>query len=185
MDKDLLKYDTDALQSMIITVRGRRVILSSDLAGLYGVEPKALNQAVKRNVRRFPADFVFKLTSEETKNVLRSRSQIVTLKRGTNIKYPPYAFTEHGAVMAANVLNSNRAVEMSVFVVRAFIAMRGVLAGNTELALQLAELEKQLTKRLNIHEKAIVHVLDKIKECMPAASQSSATQKRKIGFTPL
>jgi hypothetical protein len=84
--------------------------------------------------------------------------------------------------MAANVLNSSRAVEMSVFVVRAFIAMRDVLAGNTELALQLAELEKHLTERLNIHEKAIVHVLEKIKECVPSASQSSATQKHKIGF---
>jgi phage regulator Rha-like protein len=182
MDKNLLKYDADVLQSMIIIVRGRRVILSSDLAGLYGVEPKVLNQAVKRNERRFPADFVFKLTAEEAQHILRSRSQTVTLKQGTNIKYPPYAFTEHGAVMAANVLNSSRAVEMSVFVVRAFIAMRDVLAGNTELALQLAELEKHLTQRLNIHEKAIVHVLEKIKECMPAASQPSATQKRKIGF---
>lgn len=182
MDKNLLKYDEDVLQSMIITVRGRRVILSPDLAGLYGVEPRVLNQAVKRNNRRFPVDFVFKLTSDETEHILRSRSQFVILKQGTNIKYPPYAFTEHGAVMAANVLNSSRAVEMSVFVVRAFIGMRDVLAGNTELALQLAELDKHLTKRLNIHEKAIVHVLDKIKECVPAASQPPATQKRKIGF---
>jgi len=182
MDKDLLKYDKDVLQSMLITVRGRRVILSPDLAELYGVEPRVLNQAVKRNSRRFPVDFVFKLTSEETEYILRSRSQFVILKRGTNIKYPPYAFTDHGAVMAANVLNSSRAVEMSVFVVRAFIAMRDFLAGNTELALQLAELEKQLTKRLNIHEKAIVAVLDKIKECMPSASRSSPTKKSKIGF---
>ena len=81
MDKDLLKYDEDVLQSMIIIVRGKRVILSSDLAGLYGVEPKVLNQAVKRNERRFPADFVFKLTSEEAKHILHSRSQIVILKR--------------------------------------------------------------------------------------------------------
>ncbi len=81
MDKEILKYDEDVLQSMIIIVRGRRVILSSVLAGLYGVEPKVLNQAVKRNERRFPTDFVFKLTSEEAQHILRSRSQTVTLNR--------------------------------------------------------------------------------------------------------
>ena len=182
MTQDMSRYDAEDVQSMIIVVRGQRVILSSDLAGLYGVQPKVLNQAVKRNAGRFPADFVLQLTREETEHIMRSRSQIVTLKRGANIKYLPYAFTEHGALMAANVLNSPGAVEMSVFVVRAFIKMREVLAGNKALALKLAELEKQLTTRMNIHEKAIVHVLEEIKKLMSLASLSPKSPKRKIGF---
>ena len=88
-------------------IRGQRVILDSDLATIYGVETRSLNQAVKRNRNRFPGDFLFQLNLKEAREVRRSRSQNVTLKRGQNIKYLPYAFTEHGAVMAANVLNSN------------------------------------------------------------------------------
>jgi phage regulator Rha-like protein len=106
----------------------------------------------------------------------------VTLKRGKNIKYLPYAFTEHGAIMAANVLNSPKAIEMSVFVVRAFIKMRETLANNKALALKLAELEKKLTERLNVHERAIVHVLGEIRKLMASAEPSPETPKRKIGF---
>jgi len=185
MAQEIYRYADDDVQSMIVQVRGQRVILASDLARLYGVPPKALNQAVKRNARRFPADFVFQLTREEAQEIAHSRSQSVTLKRGANIKYQPYAFTEHGALMTANVLNSPRAAEMSVFVVRAFIKMRETLAGSKTLALKLAELEKHLTTRLNIHEKAIVHVLEEIKKLMPPAGQPSEPEKpkRKIGFT--
>ena len=96
-------------------------MLAADLAAVYGVETRALNQAVRRNTARFPEDFVFRLTRAEGEVVMRSRSQIVILKRGRNIKYAPLAFTEHGAIMAAAVLNSQRAIEMSVFVVRAFL----------------------------------------------------------------
>jgi len=167
---------------MIIIIRGQRVILASDLARLYGVQTKVLNQAVKRNRDRFPEDFVFQLTMQEAEAVVHSRSQIVTLKRGSNIKYLPYAFTEHGALMAANVLNSPSAVEMSVFVVRAFIKMRETLAGNKAMAGKLSELETKLTKRLDIHEKAIVHVLGEIKKLATAAPQPSEIQKPRIGF---
>lgn len=94
----------------IVVIRGSRVILAADLAGIYGVQTRALNQAVKRNLEKFPEDFIFQLTLEEAETVQRSRSQIVILKRGLNIKYLPYAFTEHGAIVAANALNSPRTV---------------------------------------------------------------------------
>jgi len=103
----------EAVEPLIREIRGERVILDFDLARLYGVPTRALNQAVKRNADRFPPDFLFRLTESEARGTLRSRSQFVTLKRGQNIKYLPYAFTEHGAIMAANVLSSPRAVEMS------------------------------------------------------------------------
>jgi len=112
-------------------VRGQRVILDADLAAIYGVTAKRLNEQVKRNARRFPADFLFRLNPREAAELLRSRSQIATLKRGHNIKHLPFAFTETGAVMAANVLRSPRAVRLSVFVVRAFIQMRALLSGST------------------------------------------------------
>lgn len=103
------------IESTIVVVRGHRVILASDLARIYGVETRVLNQAVKRNAEKFPRDFMFRLTRNEAEGHSHSRSQSVILKRGQNIKYLPYVFTEHGAIMAANVLNSPYAVQMSVF----------------------------------------------------------------------
>ena len=142
-EKPAIYLPTDPV-ARIVTIRGQKVILDSDLAAIYGVETKALNQAIKRNRGRFPADFVFQLTPQEVGDLTSqfaiskpegcSRSHSVTLKRGQNIKYLPYAFTEHGAVMAANILRSEQAVQMSVFVVRAFIRMRAALAENRELA---------------------------------------------------
>ena len=117
----------------IRVIRGQRVLLDADLAILYGVSTKVFNQAVRRNLDRFPQDFLLRLTNQD---VAALRSQIVTLKtgRGTHRKYPMLAFTEHGAIMAATILNSARAVEMSVYIVRAFIRMREMLASNSELA---------------------------------------------------
>ena len=106
--------NTAPIESTILVVRNRRVMLASDLAKIYGVETRVLNQAVKRNRDRFPEDFTFRLTGGEASAVAASRSQSVILKRGRNIKYLPYVFTEHGAIMAANVLNSPHAVRMSV-----------------------------------------------------------------------
>src|ERR1043166_4481763 len=122
------------IDSAITAVRGRRVIFDADLALIYGVATKALNQAVRRNRDRFPDDFLFRLTRAEARRVMRSRSQFVTLKRGGNIKYSPFAFTEHGALMAANVLKSQKAKAMSVFVVRAFVRLREVIADNRTMA---------------------------------------------------
>ncbi len=124
-------------------VRGQRVLLDSDLAALYGVTTKRFNEQVKRNRDRFPPDFLLQLTEAEAESL---RSQIATLKtgRGQHRKYTPLAFTEHGAIMAATILNSPRAVEMSVYVVRAFVRLREVLASHAELARKLETLEKSV-----------------------------------------
>lgn len=124
-------------------VRGRRVLLDSDLAALYGVPTHRFNEAVKRNRTRFPADFAFQLTAEEHL-FLRSQTAILKTGRGRHRKYLPYAFTEHGAIMAATILNSPLAVEMSVHVVRAFVRLRQVLASNSALARRLDSLERSV-----------------------------------------
>lgn len=172
-----------SVEQLIRTVRGQRVILDAELAHVYGVTTKRLNEAVRRNLDRFPTDFVFRLAKNEAEEFRRSRSQIATLKRGQNIKYLPRVFTEHGAIMAASVLNSPRAVQMSVFVVRAFVKMREILAQNAQLAEKLAELERRLTERLDVHEKAIVHILGEIKKLMePLPQPQSESKRREIGF---
>ena len=140
------KEVTDPLSEVvgrILVVRGQRVMLDADLARLYGVSTKAFNQAVRRNRSRFPRDFLIELTNQD---VARSRSQIVTLKagRGSNLKYLPMAFTEHGAIMAATILNSARAEQMSVYVVRAFVMMRESLARHNVLARDLAALKSRV-----------------------------------------
>ena len=173
----------DEISSVIRTIRGQKVILDSDLANIYGGPTKALNQAVKRNRKRFPPDFLFQLTAEEADSL---RSQIVTLKsgRGQHRKFLPYAFTENGAIMAANVLNSPEAVRMSVFVVRAFVQMRDLLGSTKELAKQLAALEKKLTTRLDGHEIAIVEVLQRLMDILdpPPTPPEPEMPKRRIGF---
>jgi len=143
------------LESRIFVIRGERVVLDCDLASLYGVSTKALNQAVKRNRGRFPTDFAFRLTPEE---LLDMRSQFVTASK-RNIRYLPYAFNEHGALMAANVLNSERAITMSIYIIRAFVRLREVFAVNQILDDRLAEIEKIL---LN-HDKALLDLYKKIR----------------------
>jgi phage regulator Rha-like protein len=136
---------TVPIENAILVARGQRVILASDLARIYGVETRVLNQAVKRNIEKFPEDFMFRLTRSEVQEVSRSTSQSVILKRGQNVKYLPFVFTEHGAIMAANVLNSPRAVQMSVFVVRAFVRLRQMVSAHKEIAAKLTELERKVT----------------------------------------
>jgi hypothetical protein len=158
----------------LLVVRGQRVILDRELALIYGTTTKRLNEQVKRNHDRFPTDFMFQLTTEEAR---RSRSQFATLNdaRGQNIKYRPYAFTEHGAIQAANVLNSPRAIAMGVYVVRAFIQFRELLTSNSALAQKLNELEQKLDN----HDDAIAAILAAIRELMQPPAQDS----RGIGFT--
>jgi hypothetical protein len=169
------------ITSAIRTIRGYKVLLDDDLAKVYGVETGALNRAVRRNRKRFPADFVFQLTKEEHEDL---RCQIgISNSRGGR-RYLPYAFTEHGAIMAANVLNSPEAVRMSVFVVRAFVQMRDLLGSTKELAKQLADLEKKLTSRLDGHESAIVEVLQRLMNILdpPPPPPEPESPKRRIGF---
>jgi hypothetical protein len=178
------------IEAAIHILRGERVILDADLAKIYGVETRVLKQAIRRNREKFPPDFLFELNLTEAENLQRasrqydanSRSQIVILKRGGNIKHPPYAFTEHGAIMAANILNSPQAVQMSVFVVRAFIKMRAALTDTRELARKLAALEKELTSRLDAHESAIVDVLQRIMALLDPPPPPPEPPKREMGF---
>jgi ORF6N domain len=140
-------------------VRGHRVILDADLAHVYGVPTKRLNEQVRRNADRFPPDFLIQLTPSETKELQGLRSQFATLKRGKHIKYLPHAFTEHGAIMAANVLNSSEAIRMSVFVVRAFIKMREALMGRSELERRLLQIENILLA----HDESIRELYEQIR----------------------
>jgi len=160
------------VSSKILILRNQRVILDTDLAELYGVPVKQLNQQIKRNRSRFPKDFLFTVTKPEYENL---RSQIVTSKRSRGgRRYLPHAFTEHGAIMAATVLNSPRAIEMSIFVVRAFVQMREALLFNQKVVAKLSELES----RLDDHDTEIQDLVDVIRELMapPAANH------RRIGF---
>lgn len=160
---------------VIQIIRDQNVILDRDLAEIYGVEIRTLNQAVKRNIDRFPADFMFQLSTNEYKSL---RSQIVISKRGGR-RYLPFAFTEHGAVMAATVLNSERAVAMSLYVVRAFVKLRETLSESKELAHKLDELERKQAGRLDVHEKAILRLFAQIKDLLkPPPPQP----RKRIGF---
>jgi hypothetical protein len=158
--------------SKILILRNQKVILDVDLAELYGVPVKHLNQQLKRNSDRFPSDFVFTLSKAEYQTL---RSQIVTSKatRGGR-RYLPHAFTEHGAIMAATVLNSKRAIEMSIFVVRAFVQMRQALAFNQHVVSKLSELEE----RLDSHDAEIQDLVEAIRELIAPLPGNS----RRIGF---
>ena len=138
---------TENIENHIWIVRGEKVMLDSNLAELYGVTTKRLNEQVKRNLKRFPDRFMFRLTWAEANDLLHSRSQIATLKKGQNIKYAPYAFTEHGAVMLATVLNSPTAIQASIYIVEAFIRMRTILSAHKELARKLEEHVKKTDNR--------------------------------------
>jgi ORF6N domain len=159
--------------SKILILRNQKVILDADLAELYGVPVKQLNQQVKRNRDRFPSDFSFALTKAEHQRFLRSQIVTSNVGRGGR-RYLPQAFTEHGAIMAATVLNSKRAIEMSVFVVRAFVRMRDALALNHSIETKLSELEK----RLDSHDGDIQDLVEAIRELMAPLPANN----RRIGF---
>ena len=160
------------VDSKIFVLRGQRVILDTDLAELYGVQVRHLNQQVKRNAKRFPQAFRFQLSEHEFK-ILKSQNVISSDGHG-GTRYRPYVFTEHGTIMAATVLNSKRAIEMSVFVVLAFVRMRRAIAGNRQILTKLAELEG----RLEGHDTDIRELMEAIVELM---SPAEATRTR-IGF---
>jgi hypothetical protein len=166
---------TQDILSLITTIRGQRVILASDLAKLYGVRTLRLNEQVKRNLDRFPSDFMFQLTTTEWDELKILRSQIAILRHGKHQKYRPYAFTEHGAIMAANVLNSPQAVAMGVFIVRAFVQQREVLAANDVILKRLTEIDKTLL----LHDKALRDIYQKL---LPLLQPPPDPPKPKIGF---
>ena len=184
-------FKNEQLEPLIFSVRGRRVVLDADLARLYAVSTKRFNEALKRNRHRFPADFAFQLTIEELKN-LRSQfatsgsqaidpavnpamwSQFATTSRRPR-SHLPWVFSEHGALMAANVLRSERAVQMSVFVVRAFIRLREHVAANTAILKRLAEIDKTLLE----HDSAL---RDLYRKLLPLLEPPADPPKRRIGF---
>jgi hypothetical protein len=184
---------SEPLEPLIFTIRGHRVLLDADLARLYAVTTKRFNEAFKRNRQRFPADFAFELTTAEF-NVLRSQfatgskqapdsseeklnwSQFATSSsRRRGVLYRPWAFTEHGALMAANILRTERAVQMSVFVVRAFVRLREEVAANTAVLTRLAEIDKNLLR----HDVALLDIYQKL---LPLLQPPADPPKRRIGF---
>ena len=162
---------------LILLLRGEKVLLSEHLAELYAVPVKVLNQAVKRNINRFPADFMFELTRDEAEAISRSRSQFVTLKRGQNIKYLPYAFTEQGIAMLSSVLRSPRAVEVNIAIMRTFVQLRRLMDSNRALARKIEAMEKKYDEQFAV-------VFDAIKKLIADDSARSARPKRRIGFLP-
>jgi phage regulator Rha-like protein len=179
MEKSNSLVPVEYIEDVILLVRGEKVIIDADLAKLYGVTTKRLNEQVRRNRERFPRDFMFQLTLEEKAKVVANCDHLSKLKFS---KVLPYVFTEHGAVMVANVLNNPRAVQMSVFVVRAFVRMRGMLSDTRELARQLAALEKELKERLDVHEVAIVSILQRVMDLIDTPTSPDPPRKH-IGFT--
>ena len=170
----------DAIAGRIVTLRGQRVILDADLAALYGVPTKRLNEQVRRNLARFPEDFMFQLDDAEFEH-LRSQFATSSSTHGGR-RYTPLVFTEHGAIMAATVLNSPRAVEVSIFVVRAFVQLRELLTGHKELAKRLDEFEVRMERKLKGHDQAIAGILDAIRQLMMPPPEP---KKRPIGFVTL
>lgn len=160
------------LESAIYLIRGQRVMFDSDLAAIYGVTTKRLNEQVRRNISRFPEDFAFQLTAEELTNL---KSQIATSSFHGGRRYRPWVFTEHGAIMLASVLNSDIAVQASVRVVRAFVRLREMVAANAQLASKLEELER----RLDSHDEAIVDLFAALKQLL---EPPEPPKRREIGF---
>jgi len=158
----------ELIEKRILLIRGQKVMLDADLAEMYGVETRALNQAVKRNLDRFPPDFMFQLSREEKREVITNCDHLSKLKFSKTL---PYAFSEHGALMVASVLNTQRAVAVSVFVVRAFVQLREMIASHKDLARKFAAMEKKYDKQFRV-------VFDAIRQLMA----EPPTKKRPIGF---
>jgi phage regulator Rha-like protein len=180
-----------SIQNRIYEVRGERVMLDKDLATLYEIEAKVLNQAVKRNSKRFPKDFMFQLTMDEfedlrfqietSENSSSSRSQIVTLKtgRGNNIKYLPYVFTEQGVAMLSGILNSDKAIAMNIAIMRAFVEIRRVLIQENDLREQL----KQIKERIGEHDIQLNQLYDAMENLLDEnAAKNKWEERERIGF---
>ena len=172
MSKPKALVKVGKIKQSILLIRGEKVIIDSDLADAYGVTTKALNQAIRRNAGRFPPDFMFRLTKAEKQEVVTNCDHLKNLKFSP---VNPNAFTEHGAIMAASVLNSSKAIEVSVFVVRAFVQLREVIAGHKELARKIAKLER----KIGDHDEQIVVLFETIKQLI---DPKPSPKNRRIGF---
>ena len=164
-----------SISRCIYVIRGHKVMLDADLAELYGVTTKRLNEQVKRNRKRFPTDFMFRLTVNEAEIVISLRSQIATLKRGRHRKYLPYVFTEQGVAMLSSVLHSNRSIAVNIVIMRAFVKLRELSARSQELVRQLSEMGKKYDARFRQVFRAIRQLMEPVAESVPP--------RRGIGFT--
>lgn len=173
MPKTMVIVPVERIESRILLIRGHKVMLDSDLAELYRVSTKRLNEQVKRNKDRFPGDFMFKLTAKEKAEVVAICDHLQRLKFSPAL---PYAFTEHGAIMVASVLNAPRAIEVSVYIVRAFIKLREIIGTHKELARKLAELER----RIEAHDEDITALFEAIRQLMEPPEKAG----KRIGFSP-
>jgi len=177
--KTKLTTQTISIERQIYKVRGRRVMLDADLAALYEVTTSALNQAVRRNAERFPPDFMFRLTHSEAES-LPSQSVIANKTRGGR-RTEPYAFTEHGVVMLCSVLNSARAIQVNVMIVRAFIRMREQIAANQEIATRVSKLETNHKRAVSVIE-LLVDDIDRVEKEVRRMKALPKPRKSKIGF---
>jgi hypothetical protein len=168
---------TEFIATKILFLRGEKVILDADLAQLYGVETRALKQAVRRNIERFPQDFLFKLSKEEWDSL---RSQIVTFEkgRGKYSKYPPFAFSEQGVAMLSGILNSRRAIETNIAIMRTFVALRRLMQSNKELAEKIRQLERKYDQRFKMVFDTIQQLIRQEKEAQPIGFKIGTTKKR-------
>jgi len=164
----------EAIERRILLIHGQKVMLDADVADFYGVQTKRLNEQVKRNRKRFPSDFLFRLTEEERDEVVAKCDHLSRLKYSSTL---PYAFTEHGAVMAASVLNSDRAIEISVFVVRAFTRLGRLITVNDDILSRIAAIEGKLVG----HDRGILALAAEIRRLLP---QQPIPETRRIGFSP-
>ena len=164
----------ERIGQLIFWIKGHRVIIDRDLAELYGVETKYLNRQVKRNIKRFPVEFMFRLTAKEKKELVTICHRFESMKHSTSL---PYVFTEHGVAMLASVLNSERAVKISISIIKAFVKLREVLATHKELAYKLKELENKIER----HDGEIRSIFEAIRQLM---SPPPEPPKRRIGFHP-
>ena len=173
--KNLSLIPIEKITSKIYLISKEKVMLDSDLAELYGVETRVLVQALKRNIDRFPKDFMFQLTADQYKIL---RSQFVTSKWGGR-RYPPYVFTEQGVAMLSSVLKSKRAIRVNISIMRAFVELRKFLYSNEKLAVKLNVLEKETKKRFEEHQKQISLIFEAIKQLIKEDSKP----KKQVGFT--
>ena len=164
------------IEKKIFIIRGQKVMLDRDLATLYEIPTKSLKQQVNRNKRRFPMDFMFELTWKES-NALASRSQFATLKKGQNVKYRPYVFTEQGVAMLSSVLNSERAIEVNIQIMRVFVRLKEMIISHKDLARKINDLERQFKE----HDEKFILVFEAIRQLMEPPPEK---KKGRIGFHP-
>ena len=166
----------EQISSRVLSIRGQKVLIDADLAALYGVETKRLNEQVKRNFERFPQDFMFQLTASEKAEVVANCDHLSKLKFSKTL---PFVFTEHGAIQAANVLSSKEAIEMGVYIVRAIVRLRELVLSHQDLTLKLNELEQHVEQKFQSHDQAITGLINMVRELM---NPSSPSNKQAIGF---